>query len=401
MPSPRRDNEVDYVNIEGIVLYPDLEDECNISMKLYAERLARGLRSILPKTSVEVFSPRRIGFPMFIHPLVDRIPYVRFYNKEQFISRNIVYPMSVRKKSGIIHHVLGHNNANLVPRLDPERTVVTCHDLQPIVAYIGTEIKPKWLTYFERRARGMEGAARVIAISESTKRDIMRFTNVSEDRIRVIYNAVDSCFRVIEDREYLERVKRKYGLGDRSGKIVLNVGSNQRRKNIHGAVRAIAIAGNLYPDITFVHVGQKLNQEQESLVGELGLNANCIDTGRVSQEDLVALYNIADLLLFPSFYEGFGWPIVEAFACGTPVITSNTSSMPEVAGDAAILIDPDNLSEIADAVIAIFGDENLQYWLEGRGMERVKEFGWEKYAQQLLGVYRDVEQSAVTDWMSS
>lgn len=376
--------------LEEISFFPDLEDESNISMSLYTQRLAESIKKMSPKLKINLYKPIAFKCPDIISHVVDRIPYLRFYNKELFLSRNIIYPLMARRYQAQINHIISHNNANLVSIFEPSKTIVTCHDLQPIVAYAGSSVKPKWLKWFERRVQGMQKAARVIAISQNTKRDILKYTNVHEENIEVIYNAVDKSFKPIRDSKVLEDTKKKYGLYKISGNMLLNVGSNQRRKNIEGILHTLKIVRNKGYDVALAHVGQMLNSQQVQVVHDLGLSGKVHDLGHVSTDDLVFLYNLSDMLIFPSFYEGFGWPIVEAFACGTPVITSNTSSMPEIAGDASLIVDPSNPKDISNAIMRILTDKDLRENLTSKGLKRAKYFRWETHAEQVLNVYEEV-----------
>ncbi|MFA4874440.1 MAG: glycosyltransferase family 1 protein [bacterium] len=378
------------MTISTVALFPDFDEGFNLSMMLYANRLIEGLAAFYPALDVKLYKPRKTEFPDLFKPLLAKIPYVRFYSRELFISRNITYPYLARRHQRQINHILGHNNANLAYHLDGARTVVTCHDLQPIVAYADAPVRPKWLKWFERRIGGMARAARVIAISESTKKDILKYTDVVEEKISVVYQGVDNCFKPIRDEKLLDDIANKYGIDRRSRRIILNVANNQQRKNHEGILKAVRVLRDRNPDILLLHVGDTLHSGQMELAKALGLADILQDVGQVSQEDLVSLYNLADVLLFPSFYEGCGWPILEAHACGTPVITSRTSSMPEMAGDAALIVDPYDIRDIANATAEVLINDHLRKSLIERGLQQVKKYSWENHVNGVISVYDDI-----------
>jgi len=375
---------------EGVKIFQDIETPSNISMSLYAKRLSEGLKNVVPTMEVSVFEPKAVRYPRMIANMIRRVPLARFYGDEVFISRHILYPLMARYSQGRINHVVG-DTANIIPFIDRNRTVVTCHDIQliadPSTTYAANHKGYRW---YVLRKKVMKNAAMVIAISEYTKRDIMKHLDVPEDRIRVVYNAVDPCFREIKDRHELDQLKKTFGLGGNCGRILLSVGINWAHKNIEGIIHALKYVRNRYGDVILVRVGEVFNQSQVKLMRDLGLESAVYQLGRVAPEDLVSLYNLADVTLFPSFYEGFGWPIVESFACGTPVVTSTTSSMPEVAGDAAILVDPKRPEEVGRAAVDILQNADMRNRLIEKGFERAKLFSMEKQAHDTLKVYEEV-----------
>jgi glycosyltransferase involved in cell wall biosynthesis len=222
----------------------------------------------------------------------------------------------------------------------------------------------------------------VIAVSENTKHDLIKHFNVDEGRIHVVYEGVDSTFRSCDTSE----VKSKYGL---DFPFILYVGTLEPRKNIPrllNAFKKLVDSGISHRLVVAGRSGWKYAGILES-VGKLGLTGRVVFTGYVPREDLPGLYSLADVFVFPSLYEGFGLPVLEAMACGTPVVCSNTSSLPEVAGDAALTVDPLDVEGLAESMERVLTDGGLADKLRKRGLKQAAGFTWEYAAGKTLKVY--------------
>ncbi|MDD5367631.1 MAG: glycosyltransferase family 1 protein [Anaerolineaceae bacterium] len=230
-------------------------------------------------------------------------------------------------------------------------------------------------------------AAAILTISECSKRDIIQWLRVPAEKIYVTYLAASPSYRHI-GLAPIETVKQKYGLDQ----FILTVGTLEPRKNISSLIKAYQQIGNIDPRIKLVHAGPLgwMYADILKLVKELGLDQQVRFLGRVSEEDLIGLYNAARLFVFPSLYEGFGLPVLEAMACNCPVVTSNNSSLVEVAGDAACLIDPMNIGDIASGMINILDDANTANCLRAAGLKQSAKFTWEKCARETYTVYEKV-----------
>jgi glycosyltransferase involved in cell wall biosynthesis len=235
--------------------------------------------------------------------------------------------------------------------------------------------------------RFLRAADAVIAVSECTKRDAIRFYRIPEEKITVIYEGVNPRFRPASP-EAIAAVRARYGLPER---FILYVGTIEPRKNLTTLLEAFHHLLATY-DLRLVIVGKKgwLYERFFRRLRELGLENRVLFTGYVPDEDLPAIYSAADLFVFPSLYEGFGLPVLEAMACGTPVICSNTSSLPEVAGDAALLVDPTDARALTGAMEQVLTNERLWATLRAKGMERARGFTWEKAAYRTWEVYQQV-----------
>ncbi len=283
-----------------------------------------------------------------------------------------------------------HSMTSTIPLARPCPTVVTVCDLffeaHPELAPAKTRFKMRRLFSYAARH-----ADRVIAISETTKRDLMRFYGTPEDRISVIYPGLNPFYRrldPVKDGEKSKAVLSEYGI---SRPFLLHVGGMTENRNIGGLLDALAKLKQAGSRPKLVLVGRSF--WGFDLKTELAKRLLCDDVVEIKyapNEDLRVLYNEADVLLLPSLYEGFGLPIIEAMACGTPVITSNLSAMPEAAGDAGLLIDPHDSVAIAKAIESVMEDKTLRDKLVVKGLEHSKSFSWLTNAARTIAVYHSL-----------
>jgi glycosyltransferase involved in cell wall biosynthesis len=225
---------------------------------------------------------------------------------------------------------------------------------------------------------------KIIAVSQSTKDDLVDLYGLPEEKIRVIYSGVGGEFKRVSAEE-CEKIKKKYNLPD---KFILYFGTIEPRKNVFGLIKAYEIwrQKNKAAGFALVVAGQRgwLYSDVLSAVRHSLYSKDIIFTGFVEPADKVYLYNLASLFVYPSFFEGFGFPPLEAMACGVPAITSFTSSFPEVVGNAALMVDPYNFEEIAWAINEVLTDNNLRQDLIKDGLAQAKGFSWDKCAQETL-----------------
>lgn len=271
------------------------------------------------------------------------------------------------------------------------KSIVTIHD-------ITYEVHPEWYSWkglvamrlFSRYAA--QHADTILTDSHSTKADIVRHYRVPEKTVEVISLGVEEQFRKINKEQPLQQIKARYQI--RAMPIILYIGSIHTRRNVEELIRAFQIIARKHRESQLVIVGKREYPylDVQTLIHELGLAQQVLLPGYVPDDDLPGLYNLADLFIYPSSYEGFGLPPLEAMACGTPVITSNNTSLPEVTGDAAILLDdPRNVNEIADAIEQVLRDEGLRQKMITCGLVRARQFSWEQTARKTLAVYRKFE----------
>lgn len=274
------------------------------------------------------------------------------------------------------------------PIFSSVRCVIVIHDM--VAFYFGSRYSRlrKWYIRFMTHCL-LEKAERIITVSQHSMNDIAKYSKKNVSKLSVIYEGVEDKFHVIDDRELLRCCREKYNLPE---KFILYVGMLEPGKNLHRLIRAY---GAIYKNIQekLVISGKKgwaFNDIFE-LVKELGLEKNVLFTGYVDDEDLPALFNCARIFVYPSLYEGFGLPCLEAMACGVPVITSGVTSLPEVVGDAAVLVNPQNEDSIASAIKELIESERLREEKQGKGFERIKIFSWKKNTQKLLQVFAEIK----------
>ena len=287
---------------------------------------------------------------------------------------------------------LFHGPAFFVPFLKPKncKYVITVHDITfvkyPEAFTFGTRLYYKLLF-----PRSLDLADAIITDSESTKKDIIQKYKINPDKIQVIYLGVSTGFLEKYEKQKKEEIKKKYMLPE---KYFLFTGVLSPRKNIQTLLEAFYILKKEegYKEYKLLIVGGKgwLYESIFTKVAKLRLQDDVCFIEYVPEDDLPLFYALAQVYLFPSLYEGFGLPILEAMACGCPVITSNVSSMPEVAGDAALLINPTSVEELIASIKKITTNKKLKETMQKKGYEQIKKFSWEKTAQQTAAVYAQV-----------
>jgi len=282
-----------------------------------------------------------------------------------------------------------HNTKSAGSLFNNCKSVITIHDIIPII-FPETEKILNRLYWGVQIPLAAKYADHIITVSDASKKDIMSHFNISDEKISVIYNATNNNFKVITDIGTISMVTSKYHLPD---KYILCVGTIQPRKNLKILIKAFS---KLQHECNIKHklviAGRKgwLYKDIIELIDKLKIENDIIFTGFIDDNDLPLIYNAADLFVYPSFYEGFGIPPLEAMACGTPVITSNTSSLPEVVGDAGIMIDPHDLDGLTQAMYDVLTNDDLRENMIKKGLERSKLFSWEKTARETLKVYESV-----------
>lgn len=284
---------------------------------------------------------------------------------------------------------LFHAPHYVLPPLVPSKAVVTIHDCIHLrfPQYLPSRLALRYAQFF--MARAATKAARVLTVSEASKRDIMLFLHTPEEKIEVVYNGFDERLAAPTADELI-RVRDRFQL---DAPFVLYAGNIKPHKNVDRLIEAFAkLRARGLEHVNLLIIGDEISKYSSlrRLVHRHQLRQQVRFLGFVSTDSLAALYRLARAFVFPSLYEGFGLPPLEAMASGTPVITSNISSLPEVVGDAALLIDPLNADEIADAMVRVLTDEPLRRELIARGFERVKQFSWDRSVRRTHEIYMDV-----------
>jgi glycosyltransferase involved in cell wall biosynthesis len=276
------------------------------------------------------------------------------------------------------------------PLWSPWPTVVTVHDVIQLVLP-EYQMLARQRVYFGLVTRTLRRATAIVTVSACSRQDLIRTVGVPPERVFVVENAIPASLQPVTDRERLAAVRARHGLGER---FILYLGANDLRKNLNRLIRAYAalppalqdthqlvVAGRQWPH------DHPLYPDPRLVASELGLQDRVVFTGGVPEEEKAVLLSAATVFAFPSLYEGFGLPVLEAMACGTPVLTANTSSLPEVAGDAALMVDPTSVTEISEGLAALLESPERRKALAERGIERASRYRWSDVAERTIQVY--------------
>jgi glycosyltransferase involved in cell wall biosynthesis len=304
---------------------------------------------------------------------------------------HVTFPIYLRGLSPDLVHI----PLNRVPLLMIRPYVVTVHDMANLM--FDEEHSRLWMQMRRFRfERGLKRAARIIAVSEATKRDVESQMSVSPDRIRRVYNAPDPGFltRNSPGSDEQLRIMERYQI---NYPFLLYAGNIRRHKNVPRLVEAFAVVRDqlashpVYKDLRLVIIGDTISQYPAVRQAVIKSRVEHVVRflGFVPFETLRCFYGFAAAFVFPSRYEGFGLPPLEAMACGTPVVTSNVSSLPEVVGDAAVLVNPENVFDIARGIRDVLLDDRLRADLILRGRDQAARFSWERTAHQVLEIYEE------------
>jgi glycosyltransferase involved in cell wall biosynthesis len=283
---------------------------------------------------------------------------------------------------------LFHGTNYALPTFGRSRYVVTIHD----IAFIRV---PKTFSLLHRNylrslvSMGVQRADHVVVGSEAARSDLVQMVGVESSALSVIHHGIDECYAFCEDHGYLTRVREQLGLPSR---YILHVGVVEARKNIETLLRAAApiIRDGTVDGVVLAGRDGRGADSVRRIASELGVLDNVHFLGYVPQYMMCGLYNLAQVLVFPSLFEGFGLPIIEAMACGTPVVASDSSSLPEVSGGAAFLFPAAEAPALENALRRLLGDPGLHTDLRLRGFARAAAFSWARSAAQHLQVYRRV-----------
>jgi glycosyltransferase involved in cell wall biosynthesis len=368
-----------------VCLLHNYRESQQFSMKLYADRLGVALEA--QNVTVDRLRPTDVLPTRWrSHWLGDKI--------DSYVGRFVHYPqLAAAVQAADVYHIIDHGQAHLLTWLDARRTVVTCHDLMLLVLASGRLGRrhefPVATEIFRGVAALLRRAAAVVADSAQTRDDLVQFVDVDPARIQVIFPGMNQPFA--PDSAAREAGRRRWGLDGQL--VVLQVG-NAFYKNIEACLNVVARLRQRGLPVTFLRGGKRLSPRQLACAEQLGISGDVRDLGGLPDGDLNMLYNTADALLCPSLYEGFGWPPLEAMACGTPVVCSRAGSLDEIAGPAALTADPEDLDHLADHLGAVLTDPALAAGLRQRGIEHAARFDWNTTARQFVDVYQRVRESA-------
>jgi glycosyltransferase involved in cell wall biosynthesis len=303
---------------------------------------------------------------------VLRVPAQHFAFRQGWVD-HVSLPLFLKlNKTNIFHRLSGYT----MPETKGVYKILTIHDLRSMT--IDDQV---WSQNINKYVKTVSDVDLCVVVSECTKRDAVEYLKVDENKVRVVYLGADERFRPAE-QTHIDAVKTKYSINE---PFLLSIGSVPR-KNIGGIIRAFA--GSNYRKKFLLVLSCNLDVgKYKALARELRVDHRIRILDKLADDEVVALYSSCHCFVFPSLYEGFGLPIVEAMQCGAPVITSNVSSCPEVAGNAAILVNPNTVQEIRSAINEVCRNEGLRKDLIAKGFEQAKKFSWDNFAQEMKKIY--------------
>jgi glycosyltransferase involved in cell wall biosynthesis len=374
------------IGLEGKVLTPRIG-----GIGRYAVHLTEALLTLASRRCPD------LEFVIFTAPQTDRDvlrgvgarPCEHFrWIKSTLLRSSLLLPVGALLEHIEVFHGLDQSGIPLFFKAG--KSVVTIHDVIPLV--LPWAFPPRHRRVLATAlARIRKQAEMVIVPSVAAAEDVVHFLRVERERIRVIPMGCDPRFQPADEPVQAAALRRRYALPER---YILFVGTLEPRKNVQTLLRAFAevIAEAPQDELALVIAGGKGwgGEDYRATVDALKLRDHVHFAGFVEDHHLPALYRGALLFVYPSLYEGFGLPVLEAMACGTPVITSNRASLPEVAGDAALLVDPTQPKALAAAMASILGDSGLRQAVRAKGLARARTFTWDAVAQETVAIYRAV-----------
>jgi glycosyltransferase involved in cell wall biosynthesis len=322
-----------------------------------------------------------------LNGIIIKNPFEKFPKKYSCYFWHLYLNYYINHKKLDLDIIHSPENASLFINLKNKKKITTIYD---IMAFYFPEVSG-FITRYRYKIllpRTLKTSDKIIVISHNTKKDLMNRFKIPENKIKVIYLAANENYKPLNENEII-KIKQKYNL---NYSFILYVGGLAPNKNVERLIKAYYKLKKLDIKHKLIITGVKRYRYKSifETIEKLNLQKDVIFTGYVPDEDLPALYNAADLFVYPSLYEGFGLPPLEAMACGTPVITSNTSSLPEVVGDAGIMVNPYDVDELANKMYEVLTNEGLRKELSKKGLERAKLFSWKKCAEEHLKVYEEV-----------
>ncbi|MEK7159480.1 MAG: glycosyltransferase family 1 protein [Patescibacteria group bacterium] len=359
-------------------------EECT-GIGTYIKNLTDNLFQIDSENEYVLFL-REPAFSKFIEPN-SRVKKVKVTPRWYTYQEQFLLPIQfLREKFDLIHYP--HFNS---PILFPKKSICTIHDLTPLT-FPGHKMNSliRRLGYRAVFRSTVKKATKIIAVSESTKQGIIRYFKVNPDKIIVTHEGVDERFKIIENCAIINKVKNKFGICQ---PFIFYVGVWRDHKNLTGLVEAFNLLKKNYALPHQLVLGGREDLHDTKVRERINASPfknDIITTGYISDQELPPLYNAADLFVLPSFIEGFGLIAIEAQKCGCSVVSTNTSSMPEILNDSALFFNPWSSNEMSEQIYAVLSNETLKQELRNKGLENVKRFSWKKCAEQTLAVYQSI-----------
>lgn len=359
-------------------------DEGHPSYTVYTYNLIKNLNFLDKENEYYLIHHTKMDMDIYRSNKEVIVPLPSFKPLEGLFWRFILLPQKLKRQDlDLVHDPRG---IGLFSFDMPFKKVITLHSL--VFRFYPKMSIRGYASHKLFGTKTMKSVDKIIAISECMKRDVIKYLKVPQNKIKVVYHGKDERFKPLKQNEITE-VKKNYNL---DFPFILYLGELQPQKNIPNIIRAYYKLKKYETEYKLVIAGRKGWQYREifETAEKLNLQKDVIFTGYIPDDDLPKLYNAADLFVFPSIYEPFGLPPLEAMACGIPVITSDRGAFPEVVGDAGIMVNPYDVDGLAKAMHEVLNNDGLKEDMIKKGLERAKMFSWEKCAKEVLEVYEEL-----------
>ena len=368
---------------QTVTLYLDYIEDQRTSMEIYTHNLSTGLRELDGhRFDIQEYRPKINGISSLLPDIA---------NMRMRFARYVSYPNNARKQHSKLNHIVDHGYAHLLRYLDPTKTIVTVHDLIPLLRWKGAIASVEagtrpWLN--EWSFNHLQKARHLIAISNNTKNDLIEYCGCKDENITVIYYGINSQFKIYEQLQRAN-IRRSFGFPDSDTHLVLISGSAFYKNQFTSLKVLERLQHTCKRPVKLVRLGES-HAEWMQAVTKSGLKDHVLELGYLPSDRMSDLYNSVDCLLFPSWYEGYGWPPLESMACGTPVVTSNVASLPEVVGNAGFMQAPDDVEGLSLAVHRMLEDLNIRQHFIQQGLMRSKLFNWKNNIADTLKIYEQI-----------
>ena len=299
----------------------------------------------------------------------------------KLFDRHLRYLWRARARQGDVNIIVSEGYAFLLLAIDPRRTVVVCHDLHPLMAPPGRD--KIYRLRFRLNLRLLRRARAVITVSDATRSDLLKHCSLLKpERVITVHSGLGTQWQPSSDAAQRKATRENYGLSD-DDKIVLHVANANWYKNFSAVAAAFSLVKE--PNAHLLKVG-RLSQRDQQLIGDLGIEKRVIHISQADDEELLRLYHIAGVLVFPSLHEGFGWPPLEAMACGCPVVASNRPAIPEICGEACLYVNPLDARGIAGAIERVLREPELRSRLAAAGLAQARKYSWKQAAARIVEI---------------
>ncbi|MHC1681617.1 MAG: glycosyltransferase family 4 protein [Clostridiaceae bacterium] len=351
----------------------------------YSYQLLNWFNKINDENEYVIFLPEDCDFDIRFKKKFQ-LEYIQRKGSDNFWEE-VNVPNTIKDKRIDLYHV--PQNGVGLPKEKEFPFLITLHDVIPY--RMPQTCSDRYLNIFNNEIpKIVENCDGIITVSQFSKKDIIRAFNIPEDKIYVTHLAAEDIYRPLQKSKSKMLVKKLYGI---SGDFILYIGGFSPRKNIIGLIEAFSKLLEIYKKEIFLVIAGTKGKSYEiykQRTIDLNVENNVIFPGFIDMSHMPLIYNAAKLFVYPSFYEGFGLPPIEAMACGTPVITSNLTSIPEIVGNSALLMDPYDVDELSDKMYYALTDKSIRKALTARGLQRSKALSWENTAIKTLNAYKDI-----------